>query len=270
MNDETLSYIASIVREQFGWDLPEDIAPVFASKVDAVIRDKSLSNYQELVELIKSSDKSIAYQILESLSFSKTNFIFSESNFNIIYSKILPYIINKNKHKKSMNILSLGCSSGQEVYSIAISLKEILEDINEWDIELIGVDISADCIVKAQTGSYSTIEVQNGLDAKRLMKHFSYKGDYWQIEKSLIDFTSFRRLNIFNDSIPNKNYDLVICRNTLGVFAPSTQVSILSRLFNKQDNDSFLCLAPGENNLLAEKFYRKVPKQDSIYIKDKR
>ena len=125
---------------------------------------------------IENGNKQLAAQIVEALAFSDTSFF---RNYDVFYQfekTILPKLKEKCRSTKKLNIWSLGCSTGQEAYSIAISIDKNNKMFANWNINILASDLSSIAISKAQRGIYSNFEVQTGLNAQMILDYFNQSG----------------------------------------------------------------------------------------------
>ena len=149
--------------------------------------------------------------------------------------KILPDLIDRRSSTLAGNvripirIWSAGCSTGQEVYSIAMVLKETLIDLNRYQITLVGTDISDAAIAHASYGQYNKFEVERGLPLDKLNRHFQPNGSSWRIKDEIRTMISFRKLNLIKPFDVTGSFDIVFCRNVSIYFSQENR----SRLFNK-------------------------------------
>ncbi|MDD4556851.1 MAG: methyltransferase domain-containing protein [Alphaproteobacteria bacterium] len=258
--------LLEILKENVGWSFSDKDIYVISNKIDNLIRRKGIPSIEYLVaELKKNESKTFLWQIIESLSISNTSFRRDYKAFKGFIDKVLPYLFKVNNKTKTLNVLSIGCSTGQELYSMAISIKNIIRD-SSWKIRLIGLDISSDSIVKAQKGYYSHFEIQQGLSAKDIIENFRFDGNNWQANPELLNMVEFRRFNIFKDDLGDYKFNLILCRNVLNIFEPMSQLDILRKIYRHQTDDAFLCLGLGEKIVGLEEFYAEVPGVECFYF----
>ncbi|MFV0626910.1 MAG: CheR family methyltransferase [Alphaproteobacteria bacterium] len=258
--------LLKILKENVGWSFSDRDAFVINNKIDNLIRKKGIPNVEYLVnELNKKDSKTFLWQIIEALAITNTSFRRNYKAFKGCIEKVLPYLFKVNKNKKTLKVLSIGCSTGQELYSMAISIKNIVKN-SGWDIQLVGVDISTDAIVKAQKGYYTHFEIQQGLSAKDIVANFTFDGTYWQANQDLLNMVEFRRLNIYKDDLGDEKYNIILCRNVLNIFDPLSQLTVLRKIYQHQDDEAFLCLGLGEKVVGLEEFYAEVPGAECFYF----
>lgn len=266
MKKENFEYFLSILKEKVGWSFSDKDFLFLNNKLDNFIRKSGIPNYEYLIAEIKKSSKLFLWQIIESIAPSNTSFCRDYKVFKGFEDNLLPHLLELNNSTKRLKILSLGCSTGQEMYSVAMSIKKKLkDDYKKWNIDLLGLDISTDSIVKAQKGYYTEFEIQHGLNAKDILNNFRYDGNYWQANQDLVNMIEFRRFNIYSDKFGPEKYDIILCRNVLNIFDAYTQLEVLGKIYNSQVNGGFLILGLGERIAGLNEFYNGVSNLECVY-----
>jgi hypothetical protein len=130
----------------------------------------------------------------------------------------MPALLAARAREKRLRIWCTACATGQEPYSLAMSLKGFGAALAGWRIEIVATDLSNDVLDKAKAGIYSQFEVQRGLPIQLLVKFFAQVGDAWQIVPEIRAMVKFRPLNLLNDFSALGTFDLVFCRNVLIYF----------------------------------------------------
>src|SRR5207302_5668947 len=126
-----------------------------------------------------------------------------------------PTLLTARAAHRRIRVWCAAASTGQEPYSLAMSLKEMGARLSGWRIEIIATDLSNDVLEKAKAGIYSQFEVQRGLPIQLLVKYFNQIGDTWQIAPEIRAMVTFRPLNLLADFAHLGTFDVVFCRNVL-------------------------------------------------------
>ena len=153
-------------------------------KIATLVREKGLNSIEDLIAELKSGQKALISQVIESLAFGDTHFYRDWSVFQQFENYVLPLIKETNRDIKKLRILSLGCSTGQEVYSIAIMVNKVFP-YSDWQIDIIGTDLCSAAIVKAQRGIYDQFEIQNGMNAGIMIDNFTFDGSAWRVNENI-------------------------------------------------------------------------------------
>ncbi|HEX7742563.1 MAG TPA: CheR family methyltransferase, partial [Sphingobium sp.] len=158
---------------------------------------------------------------------------------------ILP-AIHADRKDRMLRIWSAGCSTGQEVYSLAIQLQNEMARWRGWRIEILATDISTAAIDQARSGVFSQMDVQRGLAVGDLIKWFEPVGDEWIASPELRRMIEFRTDNLFDARAPSGEYDLLLCRNVLLYFTQERRQSVFRLLARHSHERSILLLGAGE------------------------
>jgi chemotaxis protein methyltransferase CheR len=145
-----------------------------------------------------------------------------------------------------MRIWSAGCSTGQEVYSIAMLFAEEPEKWQGWTVDILGSDVSSACIDRARNGTYSQFEVQRGLGINQMIKWFEETSDGWRAVEPLRKPVRFQVHNLLEAAPHPGGFDVVLCRNVLLYLNPEKKALAFERLAGSMAEDGWLMLGAGE------------------------
>ncbi len=235
------------------------------TRLNPLIEELGCSSYQELYEKAKSDfKKEIEKKIIDAISTNETYFFRDKSPFELLQFKIIPDIIDKHSKTKSrlkpsIRLWSAASSTGQEIYSIAMALDEINVTPKNYNIKLLGTDISDAAIAKASYGKYNKFEVARGLDKKRLDKYFIKENDSWKIRDELRAMVQFKKLNLMKPFIGLGKFDIVLCRNVMIYFTSEDRRKIYSKIANVLEPNGYLLI--GSTESLANDSDLFVPKR---------
>ena len=266
MRRQDFDFLLDLLRENAGWKFGETQYFILDKKITNFIRDKGYASIEDLILELKSGNRPLISQVVETMAFSDTYFF---RDFDIFYrfrKVLLPSLKEKCRASKKLNIWSLGCSTGQETYSIAMAINKADKMFADWDINILGSDLSSVAIAKAQRGIYNNFEIQTGLTAKDILEFFTYNDEQWTIREDLKKNIEFRRYNMLERAISKSTFEVVFCRNVLRYFAPEYQDDILRRISEKQPQGGYLYLGKNENIPAVEKYYYKLDDVSGAYL----
>ncbi|MGM9991635.1 MAG: CheR family methyltransferase [Candidatus Bruticola sp.] len=198
--------------------------------------------------LEKEPPKQIRDEIIQSILVGETYFFRDPHLWDSLKEEILPEIIKKRASQKRLRFWSAGCSTGEETYSLAITIKEFFSNLADWDIKILGTDISQRSLARAQEATYnqrSTRGINDYFKAKWLKK----EGTQLTINSELRSLTTFFQHNLCDLNFPNhtlKNIDLLICRNVLIYLSKDYLNKILECFYKCLSPHGWLILAPTE------------------------
>src|SRR5207342_100136 len=159
---------------------------------------------------------------------------------------VLPDLIERRQRTRTLAIWSAGCSSGQEPYSIAMSIREHFPELLTWQLSILGTDISGSVLDRARRGRYGQLEVNRGLPAHLLVRHFTRAGMEWEIEEPIRRMVRFQRHNLVDEWPVMPPFDLVFMRNVMIYFDVETKRQVLSRMLGQLSPRGYLLLGASE------------------------
>ena len=147
----------------------------------------------------------------------------------------------------SIRIWSAACSTGQELYSIAIVLKELLGDMNRYKITLLGTDISDSAVARASRGFYNRFEIERGLPREKLAKYFISEKDDWKIRDEIRAMASFRKFNLMDNFAGIGRFDIVLCRNVAIYFNEPDKIKLFTKIQGVLEQDGYFIVGSTES-----------------------
>ena len=266
MKKKDFDFLLNLLQENAGWQFDEAQYFIVDKKISNFIRNKNYNSVDDLIAELKMGNKSLISQVVEALAFSDTMFFRDWEVFSLFRNDILPKLKEKCRARKQIDIWSLGCSSGQETYSIAMMIDKSKKAFSDWQINIVGSDMSTLSINKAQRGIYNNFEIQTGICAEDILNYFENNNDQWQAKEFLKNMVEFRKYNLLEDIIASSKFEIIFCRNVLRYFNEEKQDEILKRISDKQPQGGYLILGKGEKVPMIGKYYQKSSYNADIYI----
>ncbi len=236
---------SGLLEARTGQILSESRAWRMETALKPVMRANGLADMDELAaQLLGNRDPRLEEEVVNALLNNESSFFRDLQIFDLINRHILPSFADRRD--RVLRIWSAGCSTGQEVYSLAIQLRNDVARWRGWRIEILATDISTAAIDQARSGTFSQMDVQRGLGVGDLIKWFEPVGDNWRASPELRRMIDFRTDNLFDPKAPSGEYDLLLCRNVLLYFTPERRQEVF-RLMTRHSHDrSVLLLGAGE------------------------
>jgi chemotaxis protein methyltransferase CheR len=220
-------------------------------RLGGLIAETKSASFTQLVSLARAdATGALRRRIVDEITTGETLFFRDTSPFDLLRHKIIPEIVDRRAKmapRTPIRIWSAACSTGQEIYSIAILLKELLGDVNRYDIHLLGTDISDQAITRASRGHFSPIEISRGLNESSRTKSFEPSPGGWKIRDEVRGMVSFRKLNLMEDFSSLGKFDIVFCRNVAIYFNDRDRASLFHRIGQRMESDSFLVVGSMES-----------------------
>lgn len=228
-----------------------------------------LKTYIEYIAFLNRHPKEYE-ALLDAMTINVTEFLRNPEAFQYLKTHILPAIIQSKEqsNRKIIRIWSAGCSSGEEPYSIAILLHEILgKKIHDFIITIYGTDIDRNCLGQAKEGVYSE-HLLKEISRAQLNNFFSPAEAGFAVSDQLRILTKFRYHNLVNDP-PIKHVDLIICRNVLIYFNRSLQGLVFQKFYDALNVSGYLMLGKTESLWAASaRLFENVSNSERIYQKN--
>jgi len=173
---------------------------------------------------------------------------------------ILPEILERNRFKRSVRIWSAGCGNGAEPYSLAILVgRELKEHVDEWQVNIVGTDISQPSLLTAAEGEYGEWTLRSTPDDIR-SECFLRDGQRWTIRPEYRRMVTFSKSNLAKPILAETSYfDLILCRNVMIYFSPALKRQLIRRFRDSLDNDGWLVVGAVEHDLESFQSFRIVP-----------
>jgi len=215
--------------------------------LSALLRERGIATLDELITiLVMGKEPSLSQKVVEALLNNETYFFRDRAPFDVLQRQALIELAQRRQDSKRLRIWSAGCSTGQEVYSLAMLFAEQPEQWRGWTIDILGTDVSTSCIDRARAGSYSQFEVQRGLGINQMIKWFEEANDGWRAVEALRKPIRFQVHNILETAPHPGNFDIVLCRNVLLYLSPEKKTLAFERIAAAMAEDGWLMLGAGE------------------------
>jgi chemotaxis protein methyltransferase CheR len=186
-------------------------------RLSALAEEARCRSFSEFVSRAQSDPGgSWKRRIIDEITTNETLFFRDTAPFDLLRYKSIPEIVDHRTRtglKTPIRIWSAACSTGQEIYSIAIVLRELLGDPCRYTIRLLGTDISDQAVARASAGFYSEMEMSRGLSPMERAKSFVPSGNGWRVRDEIRSMACFRRLNLMEDFSGLGQFDVIFCRN---------------------------------------------------------
>ncbi|MBT6433360.1 MAG: protein-glutamate O-methyltransferase CheR [Deltaproteobacteria bacterium] len=197
-------------------------------------------------------------QVVEAITIHETSFFRDIHPFKCMKEVVMPSLLEKRASQHTLNLWCAACSSGQEPYTVTMLLRENFPQLQSWNVRFIATDISNQILGRAREGKFSQLEVNRGLPAPMLLKHFEKQGLVWQIKPLLRSSIEFRKLNLIDNWPPMPKMDVVFLRNVLIYFDVETKRKILGEVRKLLNPDGFLFLGAAEMPMSIDNAFERI------------
>ena len=266
MSDAAHRYIADILAEHTGQQMTDSRLWRIPTALAGLFRAHDIANVDHLVCLLAEGDNhSLRTEVVEALLNNETYFFRDHAYFEILRRDVLPQLAEARAATKRIAIWSAGCSTGQEVLSLAMLFAEQPARWAGWTIDVLGTDISSKAIAAARRGCYSQFEIQRGISVAQMLQFFSESRDGWQASDSLRRMTRFQQASLLDKPPLARGFDLVMCRNVLLYFDPATRRRAFDRMHEGVAKDGYIMLGAGETVIGQTDHFAPAPCGGGLY-----
>jgi chemotaxis protein methyltransferase CheR len=268
MTPQDFDYLRKLLRERSGLVLSAEKQYLAESRLLPVARKHGLAGLGELVGKLKVTTAAapLTVEVIEAMTTNESFFFRDKVPFEHFRLTVMPALLAARAREKRIRIWCTACATGQEPYSLAMSLKAIGPALAGWRVEIVATDLSNEVLAKAKAGIYNQFEVQRGLPIQQLVKFFSQVGEAWQIAEEIRAMVKFRLLNLLADFSSLGTFDLVFCRNVLIYFDQDTKTGVLNRIARQMPADGFLILGAAETVVGLTDAFKPMADQRGLYV----
>jgi chemotaxis protein methyltransferase CheR len=223
-----------------------------------VARQLGLVDVVQLVDTVRTRPSpDSTRRIVEALTTNETSWFRDGDPFTALTSTVLPALLAARGPHERLQIWSAACASGQEPYSIAILLEDALPNAGQR-VSITATDLSREMVERTRVGRFSQLEVNRGLPAPMLVRHFSRVGTEWEVAPALRRLVSVSQCNLAAPLPRMGPFDVVYLRNVLIYFDLSTKQAILRRVRELLRPDGWLFLGAAETTLGVDDSWERV------------
>lgn len=242
------AWVRAFLRDECAISLEEGKEYLVSSRMTPLIRQYGFGDIGELIAAVRKNPTSpLAGEMVDAMTTNETSFFRDVHPFDSLRDDILPQLIKNRRDQKRLRIWSGACSSGQESLSIAMLIRENFPELLDWDVKIIGTDISRSILAKAEKGEYSQLEVNRGLPARLLVKYFDRHGARFKVKDDLLSLVQYSHLNLAKDWVGLPHFDVIFLRNVLIYFDDDTKATILDQASRHIADDGWLALGGAES-----------------------
>jgi chemotaxis protein methyltransferase CheR len=259
MTDQDFDFICKLLRERSAVALEDGKQYLVKSRLAPLLHELKLGSIGDLVVLLRAPlSYSLQQQVVEAMVTTETTFFRDLHPFEALRKSVIPDLIRKRASERGLNIWCAACSTGQEPYSLALLLREHFPELLNWKIKILATDLSRMVLERAREGRYSQMEVNRGLPAALLVKHFRQHGSSWQIHDETRRMVDFQELNLVRAWPPLPRMDLVFLRNVMIYFDVETKKAILGQMAGVLQKDGYLLLGGAETTFNLDDAYQRL------------
>ena len=250
---EEIKLLAKYIYNISGIYLDQDKGYLLETRLNPLLAPHKCTSFADLYHKAKAdTSRQLDKEVVNAISTNETLFFRDNKPFELLKNKIIPDLVDRRsaaegQKKTRLRIWSAACSTGQEVYSIAISLLETFGDLRDYEITLLGTDISDEAVAKASYGMYGKFEIERGLPKKILQRYFTPAAGGWRIKDEIRSLAAFRKFNLMDSYAGLGSFDIVFCRNVAIYFTDADKRKLFQKLGQVLARDGYLIIGGSES-----------------------
>lgn len=260
-------YVRALVHESAALVVDAGKDYLIESRLGPVARDAGYTSIADMVARIRHLPYGrIHHEIVQAMTTNETSWFRDRHPFDALASTILPDLVARRRVERRLTIWSAACSTGQEPYSIAMVLRDRFPELASWDITIFASDLAEGPVGAGRSGRYSQLEVNRGLPAELLVRHFRRDGAQWAVSDDLRRMVRFGVVNLIGPWPDMPAPDVVVLRNVMIYFDQATKQRLLGRIRDRMRPDGYLMLGNAETTLnVDDGFVRIDPTRAGAY-----
>lgn len=266
---EEFDKIRGIVKEHTGIVLAEGKQDMVYSRLSRRLRELRLPSFAEYLRHLKKSDDNELLNFVNAITTNLTSFFREGHHFEYLKNELLPELMSLNQATRRIRIWSAGCSTGEEPYSIAMTIREVISEDSGWDVKILATDLDSNVLATGQKGVYPLNRVEGVAEhykRKWMLKGKGDSADKIKIRTNLQSMIQFKRLNLIEPWPVRGPFDFIFCRNVVIYFDKDTQRDLFYRYAEVLRPDGRLFIGHSENifnvsdrfKLLGHTIYRRI------------
>ena len=267
--DRDFEKVRNLVKSHTGISLSNAKKDMVYSRLSRRLRNLGIDKFSDYCNLVEGGDDAELIKFTNAITTNLTAFFREDHHFQYLAKTLVPELIRKNQLDRRIRIWSAGCSTGEEPYSLAMTMKESMPSNETWDLKILATDLDSDVLQKASNGVYSSDRI-NGLSNNRKKRWFlNGKGDNEgtvRVRPELQEIITFKQLNLLQEWPTKGPFDFIFCRNVVIYFDKDTQKVLFDRYANVLKNDAHLFIGHSESlfkvsdrfKLLGQTIYKKI------------
>ncbi|HZS64380.1 MAG TPA: protein-glutamate O-methyltransferase [Xanthobacteraceae bacterium] len=266
MTPDDYEYLRRLLKQRSGLVLGDDKQYLAESRLLPVARRAGVVGLSALIEKLRDGrHESLIVSVVEAMATNESLFFRDKLPFDHFRDTIMPAMLRARAQQKRIRIWCAAASGGQEPYSLAMTLKDMADQLAGWRVDILATDFSLQILEKAKSGIYSQFEVQRGLPIQMLVKYFTQVGEMWQVVPEIRALVQFRPFNLLHDCGHLGRFDVVFCRNVLIYFDQPTKIQVLDRIASVMEPDGYLVLGAAETVVGLTSSFKPVPDRRALY-----
>lgn len=266
ISQDDFQFYQSYLVKQTGLAIPENKVYLLETRLMPVLQQWGFSSLSDMAKTLRCNPERKLFQdVVDAMVTNETMFFRDERLFTYFRDSILPDMIERKTGARSLRFWSAACSTGQEPYSIAMALNDLLAGKDGWRADILATDISDHALKRACRGEYNQFEMRRGLSDCFSDKYFTQRDKIWVIDDVIRKMVRFENFNLLDRMSHFGMFDVIFCRNVLIYFNEETKKKILKNITAQLVEGGYLFLGTAERAIGARDGMLAVPDCPGLY-----
>ncbi|MDZ4672895.1 MAG: protein-glutamate O-methyltransferase CheR [Gemmatimonadota bacterium] len=258
-------FLRALIRDRSAIVLDPGKEYLVESRMLPLLRSERLGSIAALVAALRAAPRGeLERKVVEAMTTNETSWFRDVHPFNALRSDFLPALLTARAAERKLRFWSTACSSGQEAYSLTITLAEYFPQLRDWDVQILATDLSREMVERAQQGRYGQLEINRGLPAPHVVRYFERQGVHWQVKPELRRLVRARQINLIEAWPALPRFDVILLRNVLIYFDLETKRGILRRARQALRPDGVLFLGSAETTFMVDDGWERLSTSGSV------
>lgn len=247
---------SKLLLERCGLYFSENRRSELEYRIRLAFASTTCANLDEFYNLLQDPKASAVEMdlLINAITISETHFFRDAAQFNALYTQVLPRLIERKRSLRTLRIWSAGCASGEEPYSIAILLRELLPDIDSWSITILGTDINTSSIDRAHTAAYGNWAFREERALQLRGRYFRENVNRFELVPEVSNMVTFNKLNLVQPLYPSydnntMSMDMILCRNVTIYFSEAVTRWVVDRFYDSLVEGGWLVVGHSEPSI---------------------
>jgi chemotaxis protein methyltransferase CheR len=261
--NEDFEALRQLVKQLTGINLSDQKRELVYGRLARRLRALHLRTFAEYRDVLAGDGGREIGEFCNAITTNLTSFFRESHHFDYLREQVLQVLAANRAGSRRVRIWSAGCSTGEEAYSLAMTVIEALPDLRTWDVKILATDLDSDVLAKAERGIYAADRVRP-LGSQRLSRFFQEQrgreGASYQVSEELSSLITFRQLNLMHPLPMKGPLDAIFCRNVVIYFDKDTQRELFARMSHLQKPGNLLFLGHSESLFKVSESYSPIGK----------
>jgi chemotaxis protein methyltransferase CheR len=266
LTESDLAYVRDLIHTSAALVLEPGKAYLVESRLGPIARGEQVTIPGLVQRLRREPYGALHHQVVEAMTTNETSWFRDLHPFEALRTTVVPELIERRRSERTLTIWSAACSTGQEPYSVAMVLLDEFPELATWKVTILASDFSDEAVARGREGRYTQLEVNRGLPAPHLVRHFDRDDAHFVVRDRVRSLVRFGVVNLIGPWAQVPRLDVVLLRNVMIYFDLATKRTILDRLHQQLRPDGYLFLGNAESTLnIDDRYVRVEPSRAGCY-----